>query len=72
MICVVQHHTKTCIICTGVVWLALSAAIVLNYHLALIGLGMLMLNKTLLATWTIHDMYMKHIKLTQGERKLSV
>ena len=25
-----------------------------------------------LAMWTIHDMYMKHIKLTQTERKLTV
>ena len=31
-----QHNTKTCIICTGVAWLALPAVIVLNYHLALI------------------------------------
>ena len=36
MICVVQHNTKTCIICTCVAWLALPAAIVLNDHLALI------------------------------------
>ena len=36
MICVVQHNMKTCISCTGVVWLGLPAAIVLNYHLALI------------------------------------
>ena len=31
-----QHNTKTCVICTGVVWLAFPAAIVINYHLALI------------------------------------
>ena len=36
MICVVQHNTKTCIICNGIVWLDLPAAIGLNYHLALI------------------------------------
>ena len=34
MISVVQHDTKTCVICTGVVWLVLPAAIELNYHLA--------------------------------------
>ena len=36
MICVVQHNMKICILCTGVEWLALPAAIALNYHLALI------------------------------------
>ena len=36
MICVVHHHMKTLIIYNGVVWPALPAAIVLNYHLALI------------------------------------
>ena len=36
MICVVQHNTKTCLICTGVVWLALPTAIGHNYHLVLI------------------------------------
>ena len=36
MIFLVQHKMKTLIICTGVVWLALPAAIVLNYHLAFI------------------------------------
>ena len=35
MICVVQHNTKT-VSYTDVVWLALPAAIGLNYHLALI------------------------------------
>ena len=36
MLYALQHNSKTCIICTGVVWLAIPAAIVLNYHLALI------------------------------------
>ena len=45
--CSAPQH-KTCIICTGVVWLALPGAIVLNYHLALI------------AAWSIQDMYKKH------------
>ena len=36
MICVVQHNMKTLMICTGAIWLALPAAIELNYHLALI------------------------------------
>ena len=36
MICVVQHNTKTCVICIGVAWIALPAAIVCNYHLTLI------------------------------------
>ena len=36
IICAVQHNTKTCVICTGVVSLALPAAIELYYHLALI------------------------------------
>ena len=36
MICVLQHNTKTCLICTGVVCLVLTAAIALTYHLALI------------------------------------
>ena len=36
MICVVQHNMKTLMICTGAIWLALSAAIELNYRLALI------------------------------------
>ena len=36
MICVVQYNTKHVVVCTGVVWLGLPAAAVLNYHLALI------------------------------------
>ena len=35
MICLAQHNMKTLVICTGVVWLGLPAAIVLNYRLAL-------------------------------------
>ena len=51
MICVVQHNTKTCIICTGVVWLALPAAIRVNYHLTLIApsLECFMLNGVLVS-----------------------
>ena len=61
MIFVVQHNTKTRIIYTGVVWLGLPAAIVLNYYLALIATGALqVLIGSLLATWTIRDMYTKH------------
>ena len=58
MICVEQHSTKTCIIVctsTSVVWLALPAAIALNYQLCA---------KWKLTTWSTHDMYTKHIKLT--------
>ena len=36
MICVVQHNTKPLMICTGAIWLALPAAIELNYRLSLI------------------------------------
>ena len=54
---------KTCIICTGVVWLALPVAIELNYYLALIAGWH--------AKWklTIHNIYTKHIKLIQSKRK---
>ena len=36
--CSTTQH-KTCVICTGVVWLVLPAAIVLSYHLTLIATG---------------------------------
>ena len=36
MICLVQHNMKTLVICTGVIWLGLPAAIELSYLLALI------------------------------------
>ena len=54
MICVKQHNTKTCIICTDVVWLGLPAAIALNYHLALIATWLLCAN----AGSLIHGAYM--------------
>ena len=54
MICVKQHSTKTCIICTDVVWLGLPVAIALNYHLALIATWLLCVN----ARSLIHGAYM--------------
>ena len=39
MICVVQYSMKKLVICTGVAWPELLTAILLvNYHLALIGI----------------------------------
>ena len=65
--CRTSQH-KTCIICTGVVWLALLPAtlrIVLNYHLALIT-----------TRYALHlmeaDMNTKHRDFTKVDRKLAV
>ena len=59
----------TLVICTGVVWIPLTAATA--YHLALIATGMLG-TKWKFTTSTLHDMNMKHITLAQTERKLAV
>ena len=59
-ICVVQDKMKTCLICTGLVWLGLPAAIALNYHLALIFMfGMLVLNAN---GSLLHGLYMTCIQ----------
>ena len=52
-----------------IVWLALPAVIVLNYHLALIAAWHASC-KWKLTTLSIQDMYTKHIKLTQSKKKL--
>ena len=67
MINVVQHNMKTCVICTGIVCLALPLAIALNFHFALA----MFYAKSKPTAWTIHDMHMKHNKLTLMERKLT-
>ena len=61
MICVVQHKMKT-IICTGVVWQGLPAAIAYNLHLALIAIWLLHAEWRL-STWSICDICTKHVKL---------
>ena len=62
MVCVKQHNVKTCIICPGVVWIGLPAAIMLkNYHLALTATWPT-LAKWNVTTWNIHDMYTNYRK----------
>ena len=58
MICVEQHNTKACVICTGVVWPALPVVIALSA----------LCTKWKLTIRSIYDMYKKHIKLTQREK----
>ena len=63
---------KTCVICTGLVWLILPAAIAeLNYHLAL-AITLVLPVKLKLTTCSILNIYTKHINLTHTERKRAV
>ena len=53
-----QH--KTCIICTGIVWLASPAAIALSVLCANVAICNL-------AAWSIHNMYKKHKTYPEGK-----
>ena len=57
-LCSITQH-KTLVICTAIVWIALPAAVVLKYHLALIATLLLGTKWKL----TVHGLYRKHGKI---------